>query len=98
MPEARTGAAPAQSRAGDHDWAAIIRARLTGTRPRHAAEDWLVPGLWKPGSEAYRKLFPTGPVAAAVLVPLVERDELTVLLTQRATGLRNHAGQTSFPG
>lgn len=36
---------------------------------------------------------------AAVLVPLVERPEgLTVLLTQRATHLKNHAGQISFPG
>ena len=31
-------------------------------------------------------------------MPLVERDELTVLFTQRATQLRNHAGQISFPG
>jgi 8-oxo-dGTP pyrophosphatase MutT (NUDIX family) len=32
-------------------------------------------------------------------VPLVERPEgLTVLLTQRATQLRKHAGQISFPG
>src|SRR6185436_26326 len=31
--------------------------------------------------------------------PLVEReDDLTVLLTQRATQLKNHAGQISFPG
>jgi 8-oxo-dGTP pyrophosphatase MutT (NUDIX family) len=36
---------------------------------------------------------------AAVLVPLVERSEgLTVLLTQRANTLRDHAGQISFPG
>jgi 8-oxo-dGTP pyrophosphatase MutT (NUDIX family) len=33
-----------------------------------------------------------------VLVPLVERPQLSVLLTQRATQLRNHAGQISFPG
>jgi 8-oxo-dGTP pyrophosphatase MutT (NUDIX family) len=33
------------------------------------------------------------------LIPLVEREAaLTVLLTQRATQLRNHAGQISFPG
>ena len=31
-------------------------------------------------------------------MPLVERRELTVLFTQRATQLRNHAGQISFPG
>jgi 8-oxo-dGTP pyrophosphatase MutT (NUDIX family) len=98
MQDGSSGAAPARSPAGHHDWAGIIRARLTGSRPRHAAEDWLVPGLWKPGSDAYRKLFPREPVPAAVLVPLVERDELTVLLTQRATQLRNHAGQISFPG
>jgi 8-oxo-dGTP pyrophosphatase MutT (NUDIX family) len=29
---------------------------------------------------------------------LVERQELMVLLTQRATQLRHHAGQVSFPG
>lgn len=35
---------------------------------------------------------------AAVLVPVVERDEPTVLLTQRAQHLPDHAGQVSFPG
>jgi 8-oxo-dGTP pyrophosphatase MutT (NUDIX family) len=35
---------------------------------------------------------------AAVLVPIVERDQPMVLLTQRAAGLSNHAGQISFPG
>ena len=36
---------------------------------------------------------------AAVLVPLVERATgMTVLLTQRATTLKDHAGQISFPG
>jgi 8-oxo-dGTP pyrophosphatase MutT (NUDIX family) len=35
---------------------------------------------------------------AAVLVPLVLRDELTVLLTQRTEHLHHHAGQISFPG
>jgi 8-oxo-dGTP pyrophosphatase MutT (NUDIX family) len=37
--------------------------------------------------------------SASVLVPLVERaDGLTVLLTQRTSHLRDHAGQISFPG
>lgn len=35
---------------------------------------------------------------AAVLVPIVMRDELTVLLTQRTDTLKKHAGQISFPG
>jgi 8-oxo-dGTP pyrophosphatase MutT (NUDIX family) len=39
------------------------------------------------------------PRRAAVLVPIVERPEgLSVLLTERAAHLRNHAGQVSFPG
>jgi len=35
---------------------------------------------------------------AAVLVPIIERDELSVLLTERTAHLRDHAGQISFPG
>jgi 8-oxo-dGTP pyrophosphatase MutT (NUDIX family) len=35
---------------------------------------------------------------AAVLVPIVDRPEPTVLLTQRTTELSNHAGQIAFPG
>lgn len=39
------------------------------------------------------------PRIASVLVPLVVRDSgLTVLLTQRADHLNDHAGQVSFPG
>lgn len=35
---------------------------------------------------------------AAVLVPVVDRPEPTVLLTQRAQHLPDHPGQVSFPG
>jgi 8-oxo-dGTP pyrophosphatase MutT (NUDIX family) len=35
---------------------------------------------------------------AAVLVPVVQRDEPMVLLTQRSAHLKDHAGQISFPG
>lgn len=49
--------------------------------------------------EAVRAHFPTTPAAAAVLVPIVDHESgLTVLLTQRASHLKNHAGQISFPG
>jgi 8-oxo-dGTP pyrophosphatase MutT (NUDIX family) len=46
-----------------------------------------------------RATMPPATVPAAVLVPLVERDSgMTVLLTQRAETLKDHAGQISFPG
>lgn len=46
------------------------------------------------------QLFPERELAAAsVLVPLVQRDDgLYLLLTERTSHLRDHAGQISFPG
>ena len=38
------------------------------------------------------------PRPAAVLVPIVLRDPLTVLLTQRSHDMPSHPGQISFPG
>jgi 8-oxo-dGTP pyrophosphatase MutT (NUDIX family) len=35
---------------------------------------------------------------AAVLVPVIERDEPSVLFTQRTTRLADHGGEISFPG
>ncbi len=37
-------------------------------------------------------------IPAAVLVPVVIHDEPTVLLTERSSDLKHHAGQISFPG
>ena len=88
----RAGAAVRQ------DWARVIRERLAGSQPQQDISDWLVPGLWRPLEESQRRFYPREPVPAAVLMPLVERSEITMLFTQRATGLRTHAGQTSFPG
>ena len=82
-----------------HDWRARIEARLANTRPRHAMEDWLTPGLSLQESRSLQAYLPTTPIPAAVLIPVVERErQLTVLLTQRASQLKNHAGQISFPG
>ena len=35
---------------------------------------------------------------AAVLIPVVDHPQPTVLLTQRSAHLNDHAGQISFPG
>jgi 8-oxo-dGTP pyrophosphatase MutT (NUDIX family) len=81
------------------DWRSRIRERLAGTAPVHDKDQWLVPGRTLEQSRALLSHFPEKPVAAAVLVPIIERgDDLTVLLTQRASQLKNHAGQISFPG
>jgi len=81
------------------DWSAHIRQCLVGTVPNHATEQWLVPGLTQAQSRACQRFFPEQPIAAAVLIPLVQRESgITVLLTRRATQLKNHAGQISFPG
>ena len=55
-----------------------------------------------PGSESRARDFAEGELIArpaAVLVPLVRRDEgLHVILTRRTDHLSDHAGQISFPG
>jgi 8-oxo-dGTP pyrophosphatase MutT (NUDIX family) len=59
---------------------------------------WLV-GASPEVVERVRAALPTRRTPAAVLVPLVERaGGMTVLLTQRAATLKDHAGQISFPG
>jgi 8-oxo-dGTP pyrophosphatase MutT (NUDIX family) len=67
------------------------------------------PGLTNPGvtpargdhdaDPVMRKIAEVRPIrAAAVLVPIVDYSEPTVLLTQRAQHLPDHPGQVSFPG
>src|ERR1700756_2967894 len=102
-PAAASRAAPAveAERAGaarQPDWARIIREPLAGSQPPPEVSEWLVPGVWGPIDPSQRRFYPPNPVPAAVLIPLVERPELTMLFTQRAPDLRNHARKISFPG
>ncbi len=98
MTEAGGSGASAPKTRIPRDWEALIRARLAGTRPQHERSEWRVPGLSAADSQRLMAHFPAEPRAAAVLVPLIQREPPTVLLTQRATALRDHAGQISFPG
>jgi 8-oxo-dGTP pyrophosphatase MutT (NUDIX family) len=76
-----------------------IRASLD-SRPSTPEQDM----QWLAGASAevvsrVRASLPARRVPAAVLVPLVEHATgMTVLLTQRAETLKDHAGQISFPG
>ena len=77
----------------------LIEQRLRGTAPGGDPLQPLVAGLEPDQAQALRKLLPAEFSRAAVLVPIIDRPEgLTVLLTQRASHLKNHPGQISFPG
>lgn len=56
------------------------------------------PPIWTPEHSVEKKFENREPAAAAVLIPLVMRDELMLLLTQRTTNLSTHSGQVAFPG
>jgi 8-oxo-dGTP pyrophosphatase MutT (NUDIX family) len=76
-----------------------ILRRFEGTQPRHELADWRLLGVDAERSRRLQRHFPANPVPAAVLVALVDRPEgLTVLLTERASQLAQHAAQVSFPG
>ena len=82
-----------------HELRRLIEERLKDSRPPTDASSAVPAGFSAEVDAVVRQYFPASPAAAAVLVPIVDREDgLTVLLTQRATHLKNHAGQISFPG
>lgn len=79
------------------DFLRVARARLRAEPPDHAE------ALADPRGDHTLDALPFAPrpepKPAAVLVPVVLRDpEPAVLLTERASGLRQHSGQIAFPG
>jgi 8-oxo-dGTP pyrophosphatase MutT (NUDIX family) len=75
-------------------------ARLRFDIPAGLTDPSLVPASGDQGTDRMLQILareqPIRP--AAVLVPLVDHPEPTVLLTQRSAHLNDHAGQISFPG
>ena len=69
------------------------RLRVEALRARFAA-----PPAWEPELRAEPRFTDRAPAAAAVLVPLVLREQPTLLLTQRTVHLSTHSGQVAFPG
>jgi 8-oxo-dGTP pyrophosphatase MutT (NUDIX family) len=82
------------------DFFSLARARLTLDEPAGLIDQTIVPAHGDhdldPMAAAIAAVRPIRP--AAVLVPVVARDEPMVLLTQRSAHLKDHAGQISFPG
>lgn len=56
------------------------------------------PPVWTPELHREKKFADRAPAHAAVLLPLVMRDELTLILTQRTAHLSTHSGQIALPG
>lgn len=62
------------------------------------AERFAHPPRWEPEVVLEKKFSDRLPAHASVLVPLVMREQPTVLLTQRTAHLSTHSGQIAFPG
>jgi 8-oxo-dGTP pyrophosphatase MutT (NUDIX family) len=73
---------------------------LTADTLRAAAlrHRFLKPPMWAPEIKTEPRFSDRVPTHASVLVALVERAELTVLLTRRTDHLNDHPGQVSFAG
>ncbi|MDM0112979.1 CoA pyrophosphatase [Variovorax sp. J22R133] len=56
------------------------------------------PPVWTPEVRREPKMGDRPPAQAAVLVPIVQRERPTVLLTERSSRMTTHSGQVAFPG
>ena len=76
------------------------RARLSFDVPPGLIDPNIVPETGDPGTDKMLQIMareaPVRP--AAVLIPIVDHKEPTVLLTQRSPHLKEHSGQVAFPG
>jgi 8-oxo-dGTP pyrophosphatase MutT (NUDIX family) len=76
------------------------RARLDFEIPASLTDPDLIPVSGDQGTDRMLEILarelPIRP--AAVLIPVIDHPEPTVLLTQRSAHLNEHAGQISFPG
>lgn len=85
---------------GSADFFNRVRARLNFDVPPALLDPNLVPQSGDAGTDRMLQIIaheqPIRP--AAVLIPIVDHPEPTVLLTQRSPHLADHAGQIAFPG
>ena len=79
----------------DTDLPAVAPQHLLPQALRHRFEH---PPSWTPEVLAERRFTRRAPADASVLIPIVMREEPTVLLTERTAHLSTHSGQVAFPG
>jgi 8-oxo-dGTP pyrophosphatase MutT (NUDIX family) len=84
------------------DGARLLQKLRSVLRDTKVADDSIVPlvaGVELEHQARAAAYLPARRIPAAVLVPIVQHEtELTVLFTERASHLKHHAGQISFPG
>lgn len=66
--------------------------------PQALRERFAHPPVWTPEIQREPKYAVRDAAQAAVLVPIVLRQQPMVLLTERTRGLSTHSGQVAFPG
>lgn len=79
----------------DRDLPAVPAAEQT---PAALRRRFAAPPAWTPEIVREKKFVERAPAHAAVLVPIVQRERPTVLLTERTAHLSTHKGQVAFPG
>jgi 8-oxo-dGTP pyrophosphatase MutT (NUDIX family) len=73
-------------------------ARAERLTPEGLRDLFARPPQWVPEVHREKKFSEREPAHAAVLLPLVMREELTLILTQRTAHLSTHSGQIALPG
>ena len=66
--------------------------------PQALRERFRAPPVWSPEIASEKRFSERALAHASVLVPIVQRDQPTVLLTERTVHLSTHSGQVAFPG
>lgn len=71
---------------------------LAALQPAALRQRFATPPMWEPELLAEKKFMNRAPMHASVLVPIVMREQPTILLTERTLHLSTHSGQIAFPG
>jgi 8-oxo-dGTP pyrophosphatase MutT (NUDIX family) len=71
---------------------------LVELSPEALIKRFIHPPLWTPELREEKNFSTREPAHAAVLIPIVVRDQPMVLMTERSLHLSAHSGQIAFPG
>lgn len=86
---------PVVSVAGQAGRGPVDTAHLT---PQALRQRFASPPDWSPELRSEQRFTDRQPAAAAVLMPVVMREQPTLILTQRTDHLSTHSGQVALPG